>query len=199
MLSRGESNLREVREVANRRPQGGRGRETEGQKMRGCARSRFVSLAERRRGGGGGAQSHEGPPEVRRANCMHPLSRPLNPRAAWLVRVRLPRSIVRPFYSFASRTRLRSLQSSSRLPFAVSLSPTLVSRCHRADAYTVRFALFFFFLFSPAEDDRPAVRPSVRSFGSVSSGEKAQRSPRLPRPRQGSTRLPLGFPVDSLL
>lgn len=153
--------------------------------MRGCARSRFVSPVERwsvgalvRRGEvgrperrseprGGHQGSASGP--WRTSGELHPLSRPLNPRAVRLVRVRLSRSTVRP----SVRSHVHSFVRSHRVPFAFIRLP---SRLRPARSSEIRnFSTVFF---SPR--DYPPETVVVQRWCSIRGG-KRRGQPRLLR------------------
>lgn len=136
--------------------------------MRGCARSRFVSPVKRwsvgavRRGEvgrpvrrseprGGHQGSASGP--WRTSGELHPLSRPLNPRAVRLVRVRLSRSTVRP----SVRSHVHSFVRSHRVPFAFIRLP---SRLRPARSSEIR-QFFHCFLFPERLSARDCRRPAV--------------------------------------
>lgn len=159
--------------------------------MRGCARSRFVSLAERWRGGGGGRSEPRGATRGP-ASELHPLSRPLNPRAARLVRVCRVRFSVRSVRSPPRREKASRLS----LPYPALPSRSLrrIPLRDRVNAYTVRFAHLFLFCPRKQPTDRLFVRPSVRwcfvrgeSTGGFRDSARKLRD------------YPLGFSVDSLL
>lgn len=154
--------------------------------MRGCARSRFVSLAERWRGGGGAlgtTRGHQGSGE--RTAASQSAAEP----ARRTVGTRVPRSILRPFGSFASASRA-PFAGKLRVSFfalsclAVSLPPTYPAARSGERVYSEICTSFF--VLSPETTDRPTVRPSVRSL--VFRSRRKHR--RLPRLGQETTRLP---------
>jgi len=140
--------------------------------MRGCARSRFVSLAERWRGGGGGAlgttRGHQGSGE--RTASSQSAAEP----ARRTVGTCVPRSILRPFGSFASASRAPfagKLRVFLCLILPCRLAPSDVSRC--AIGWTrIQWDLHIFFCSVPG-NNRPTDCSSVRPFAGVSFEEKA--------------------------
>lgn len=130
------------------------------------------------------------------ASELHPLSRPLNPRAARLVRVYA--ALDSPSVQFV-RLRVASSvrRKASRLPLPYLALPSrslwrFVSRC-AIGRTRIQWDLHVFFCSVPETTDRPTVRPSIRwcfireSIGGFRDSTRKLRD------------YPLGFSVDSLL
>jgi len=168
--SRGESNLRAswsgVRTAAGARARA----ESEREKKRGEPASRgsknarlraqplclFRRVVARRCGGGrseprGGHQGSASGP-WRSSGKLHPLSRPLNPRAVRLVRVRLPRSTVRPsIYSNVHSFVCSAYCSLSHRIFRCIVSYRLLPTAVANESDACKWYLHGFPLFLPPE------------------------------------------------
>jgi len=125
------------------------------------ARPRGGGGRERSEPRGGYQGSASGP--WRTSGELHPLSRPLNPRAVRLVRVRLPRSTVRP----SIRSFIRFAYRSPSLRAAFSWLPARPRSTRSSDIRTFFLCFFFFRRDRPPDRRRPTVvlRPRGKRRG----------------------------------